>query len=57
MKLVLHRFAILLVAIFLHSPNIDAAKVDKGEIAGAKFMVAAPEQWQGRLVIIAHGYR
>ncbi len=33
------------------------AEVTRGEIGGAKFTIAAPESWQGRLVLIAHGYR
>lgn len=57
MKSLLHRFAILLIAFFLLVPAVRAVEIDKGEIGEAKFMVAAPEPWQGRLVIIAHGYR
>lgn len=33
------------------------AEVTRGEIGGAKFTMAAPDSWQGRLVLIAHGYR
>lgn len=47
----------LLAVFFLLVPEIEAAKIEKGEIAGAKFMVAVPEGWQGQLVLIAHGYR
>jgi hypothetical protein len=34
-----------------------AAGVTRGEIGGAQFMIAAPEKWQGKLVLIAHGFR
>jgi hypothetical protein len=34
-----------------------AAEVTRGEIEGAKYMIATPEKWQGKLVLIAHGYR
>ncbi|UCH97005.1 MAG: SAM-dependent chlorinase/fluorinase [Candidatus Aminicenantes bacterium] len=32
-------------------------EIAKGEIKGAKFMIAVPQQWNKRLLIIAHGYR
>jgi hypothetical protein len=31
--------------------------ITRGEIGGAKYLIAAPEKWQGKLVLIAHGYR
>ena len=31
--------------------------VSRGEIQGAKFAIAAPENWTGRLLLLAHGYR
>ncbi|QJE96783.1 SAM hydroxide adenosyltransferase [Luteolibacter luteus] len=34
-----------------------SAGITEGEIGGAKYMIAAPEKWQGKLVLIAHGYR
>ena len=34
-----------------------AAEISRGEIGGAKFMIATPETWQGKLVLIAHGFR
>ncbi len=34
-----------------------SAAVTRGEIEGAKYMIATPEKWQGKLVLIAHGYR
>ena len=34
-----------------------AGEISRGEIGGAKFMIATPEKWQGKLVLIAHGYR
>ena len=33
------------------------AGVTRGEIGGAQFMIAAPQKWQGKLVLIAHGFR
>jgi len=33
------------------------AGVTRGEIAGAKYMIAAPEPWQGKLLLMAHGTR
>lgn len=33
------------------------AEATRGEIQGAKYMVATPEKWEGKLVLIAHGYR
>lgn len=32
-------------------------EVTRGEIEGAKYMIATPEKWEGKLVLIAHGYR
>ncbi|MCW1916800.1 SAM-dependent chlorinase/fluorinase [Luteolibacter sp. GHJ8] len=32
-------------------------EVSRGEIEGAKYMIATPEKWEGKLVLIAHGYR
>ncbi len=57
MKPMLHRLFMLLVVLFLLIPELEAAEIEKGEIAGAKFMVAVPEGWQGQLVLLAHGYR
>jgi pimeloyl-ACP methyl ester carboxylesterase len=31
--------------------------VERGEIDGAKFMVAAPAEWNGRVLLLAHGLR
>lgn len=41
----------------LLAASLSAAEIDTGEIGGAKFMVAKPEKWDGKLVMIAHGYR
>ena len=41
----------------LFAVNLHAAEISTGEIGGAKYMIAAPEEWQGKLVMIAHGYR
>ncbi|RYD39155.1 MAG: hypothetical protein EOP85_16445 [Verrucomicrobiaceae bacterium] len=53
----LHRCAMLLGAVVLLATGLRAAEVTKGEITGAKFMIATPGEWQGKLVILAHGYR
>ena len=34
-----------------------ATEIRRGEIHGAKFATAVPEDWQGKLVLIAHGFR
>lgn len=36
---------------------VRASEVSRGEIGGAKFTIATPDEWQGMLVLIAHGYR
>ena len=45
------------LAAVLFVVNLQAAEITSGEINGAKYMIAAPEEWQGKLVVIAHGYR
>ncbi|WP_193212819.1 alpha/beta fold hydrolase [Luteolibacter marinus] len=39
--------------------SLGAAEIRRGEIGGAKFTVALPGEkaWQGKLVLLAHGYR
>lgn len=37
--------------------GISPAAVTEGEIQGAKYKIAMPEKWQGKLVLLAHGYR
>lgn len=37
--------------------TLRATEVSRGEIGGAKFTVAAPDVWQEKLILIAHGYR
>jgi len=34
-----------------------AAVIEEGEIAGAKFTILRPAQWNHRLLLLAHGYR
>ncbi|HYC69702.1 MAG TPA: alpha/beta hydrolase [Opitutaceae bacterium] len=34
-----------------------APRVERGELGGALYAVAVPEQWNGRLLLIAHGFR
>lgn len=45
----------ILALLFL--TTLHAAEVSRGEIGGAKYTVAAPDVWQEKLVLIAHGYR
>jgi hypothetical protein len=52
MKSVLLSFASLLLL-----AGAAFAGITQGEIGGAKYMIATPEKWQGKLVLIAHGYR
>jgi dienelactone hydrolase len=47
----------LALACLLLASVVSAAEIATGEIGGAKYMVATPEKWQGKLVMIAHGYR
>lgn len=37
-----------------HPAGVEVAK---GEIKGAKFVIAVPRQWNKRLLMLAHGYR
>jgi pimeloyl-ACP methyl ester carboxylesterase len=46
----------LLAVLFLLT-GLHAAEIRRGEIGGAKYMIAAPAQWQGKLLLLAHGYR
>lgn len=52
MKTVLRLVASLWITISAASGGIT-----EGEIGGAKYRIVAPEKWQGKLVLIAHGYR
>ena len=47
----------LALAAVLFAVNLHAEETTTGEIDGAKYMIAAPDEWQGKLVMIAHGYR
>jgi hypothetical protein len=38
------------------TPSADF-KLDNGEIEGARFVVARPAQWNGAVLLIAHGFR
>jgi len=42
------------------SARLAATPLDRGEIAGAQFSIASPspnKKWNGKLLLIAHGYR
>ena len=45
----------LLTAVWL--ARAGNPKLVTGEIHGAKFTIAAPEKWNGRLLLLAHGFR
>lgn len=47
--------ALALAVLFV--TDLHAQEITTGEINGAKYMIAAPDEWQGKLVMIAHGYR
>lgn len=47
----------ILLLLLLGLSSLHAVEVSRGEIGGAKFTIAAPATWQGKLVLIAHGYR
>ena len=34
-----------------------AGELERGVIGGARFVIARPEKWEGKLVLLAHGYR
>lgn len=55
MKSILALLLSLVLSLVLSA--MASAAVSTGEIEGAKFMIATPEKWQGKLVLIAHGYR
>jgi pimeloyl-ACP methyl ester carboxylesterase len=63
-----NRFGLLLIFFLIAGTIISVSavypgehpagvEVAKGEIKGAKFVIAVPGQWNKRLLIIAHGYR
>ena len=49
----------LLLALFGLLASLHATELRRGEIGGAKFTLALPAEkpWQGKLVLLAHGYR
>ncbi|MES2476388.1 MAG: alpha/beta hydrolase [Verrucomicrobiota bacterium] len=49
----------LLLALLALLPCLRADEIQMGEIAGAKFKIVMPaaKPWQGKLVLLAHGYR
>ena len=46
----------LVLGTVLHAVGADFT-VERGEIEGAKFMVARPAEWNGRVLLLAHGLR
>jgi pimeloyl-ACP methyl ester carboxylesterase len=48
-------FALFVLALGVAGASADT--LDEGELGGAKFTVARPAQWNGRLLLLAHGYR
>lgn len=51
------RSVLLPLASLVLSAVSSFAGITKGKIDGAKYMIATPEKWQGKLILIAHGYR
>lgn len=55
----LRHFSLLLLLILgtaLRASGADFT-IERGEIDGAKFMVARPAEWNGRVLLLAHGLR
>ena len=48
---------ILLFVLALVTPVLSAPLVREGEIDGAKFMILSPEKPNGKVLLLAHGYR
>ena len=49
---------LLSITLLDHSPATEAAPLDlAGEINGAPYRIRVPENWNGTLLIFAHGYR
>lgn len=54
----MRRCAVLLgLLLVVLSPALGAPKVERGAIGGAHYAVALPENWNGRLLLVAHGFR
>jgi pimeloyl-ACP methyl ester carboxylesterase len=51
------RIVRLLTGLLLLLASAHAARIEEGEIEGAKFTIAHPAQWNGTLLLLAHGYR
>ena len=47
----------ILFLVLMCLATVRASEISRGEIDGAKFTIATPDSWQGRLLLIAHGYR
>ena len=47
----------VLLLVLMCLTDVRASEISRGEIGGAKFTIATPDSWQGKLVLIAHGYR
>lgn len=53
----MRRLAVLLLLLAAAVAARAEIKVERGTIAGAHFALALPEQWNGRLLLLAHGFR
>lgn len=54
------RFAFFAILLAVGAVALQAATgliLERGEIAGAKFIVARPDKWDGRVLLLAHGLR
>lgn len=56
----IRRLTLLLASTLSSIPALGAPSLETGEIAGAHYTIAIPEQgtrWNGNLLLVAHGYR
>jgi hypothetical protein len=47
---------IFLLLLLAHSLVAQVAKVDSGQLNGARYRILFPPNWKGKLVMYAHGY-
>ncbi len=47
----------ILVALLVSLGGVVSAEVTEGVLGESKYLVAAPEEWQGKVALLAHGFR
>ena len=61
MKIIFAGFVSIILVFVFQSETVNsddsAIQISRGTIEGANFAVAQPANWQGKLLIFAHGYR